>query len=192
MALLPVFEDHVGEIHFPGFPNQVGRGRPAAAIHPHVERLVAPKAEAAALGVELQRRHAKVGERAVDRLDPARGEHVGDRAVVGVHELDAIAERRQAAGRERERIGVTVEADDPRRARFEQCAGVTSETDGTIHEQAAAISREVPQDLGGEDRLVDGHATALRDRDRQIPNSDSAFASSSVNGSRCSLETNRS
>jgi hypothetical protein len=39
-------------------------------------------------------------------------EHVVDRAVVGVHQLDAIAPRARAFRGARERVGIAVEADD--------------------------------------------------------------------------------
>ena len=41
------------------------------AIHPHVERLVAAEAEAAAFLVELHRRHAEIGEQRPRRRHPA-------------------------------------------------------------------------------------------------------------------------
>ncbi len=73
-------------------------------IHAHVERLVALKAEAAARRVELHRRDAEIGERAVDERNAARVEHVARRPVVGVHELDALTPRRERLARDRERV----------------------------------------------------------------------------------------
>src|SRR5439155_3134041 len=73
-ALLAVLEDRVGELALRRFRNEI-RGRLAsAAVHPHVERLVALKAEAASRRVELQRRDAEIGERAVDAGNAARVE----------------------------------------------------------------------------------------------------------------------
>ena len=156
---------------------------PRAAVHPHVERLVALEAEAAARRVELHRRDAEIGERAVDDGDAAAVEHVVERAIVGVHELDAIAPRRQRLARAGERVEVAIEADEPRRAGFEQRARVAAEADGAVDEEAAALGPQIAaSDLGGHDRDVR----------HQMPNSDSARASSSVYGSRCSLVRKRS
>ena len=80
--------------------DQIGGGVAARAIHAHVERLVALEAEAAARRVELHRRDAEIGERAVDRADAALVEHVVDRAIVGVHQLDAIGPRRERLARD--------------------------------------------------------------------------------------------
>ena len=95
---------------------------------------------------------------------------IGDRAVVGVDELDALAPRRERLGGARERVEVAIESDEPRRPGFEQRAGVAAETDRAVDEQAAVFGTEKLQDLGGHDRHVR----------HQIPNSASARASSSV------------
>ncbi len=111
-------------------------------------------------------------------------EDVVDRAIVGVHQLDAIAPRRQRFAGAGERVEVAIEADEARRARFEQRARVAAEADGAVDEQAAVAfgPQSSSSDLGGHDRDV-GH---------QMPNSESARASSSVYGSRCSLVRKRS
>ena len=99
-----------------------------------------------------------------------------------MHELDAIAPRRERVARARERVGIAVEADQPRSPRFEQRARVSAETDRAVDEQSALLRAEVIQRFSGHDRNVQ----------HQIPNSDSARASSSVYGSRCSFVRNRS
>ena len=159
------------------------RGRLAArSIHPHVQRLVTLKAEAAARRFELKGREAEVGERAVHERRLAAIEDVAERPVVRVHQFDSIAPRQEPRARDPQRVQVAVEADEPRRARFEQRAGVSAEADGAIDEQAAAFGTQNAQHLGGHHRHVR----------HQIPNSDRARASSSVYGSRCSLARKRS
>jgi D-serine deaminase-like pyridoxal phosphate-dependent protein len=151
-------------------------------VHAHVERFVALETEAAARRVELHRRNAEVGERAVDHRNLPLVEDVGDRAVVGVDELDAVAPRRERFGGAGEGIEVAIESNQPRRSGFEQRAGVAAETDRAVDEEAAVFGAEKLQNLGGHDRHVR----------HQIPNSASARASSSVYGSRCSFAAKRS
>ena len=99
-----------------------------------------------------------------------------------MHELDAIAPRRERVAGAGERVEIAIEADDARGAGFEQRARVAAEADGAVDEQPALLGPEMLQDLGGHDRDVR----------HQMPNSDSACASSSVYGSRCSLACRRS
>ena len=182
-ALLAVLEDRIREIALVGLGDEIGGGVAAAAIHAHVERLVALEAEAAPRLVELHRRDAEIGERAVDVGDPAAVELVADRAVVGVDQLDAIAPRRERVAGARQRVEIAVEADHPRGAGLEQRARVAAEPDRAVDEQPAPLGAEMLEDLGGHHRDVLRH---------QMPNSDSALASSSVYGSRCSFACSRS
>ncbi len=155
---------------------------PFAPIHAHVERLVALEAEPASRRVELQRRDAEIGERAVDQVDVAAIEHLVERPVVGVNQLHAIAPRRQRLARQFERVLIAIEADEPGGPGFEQRPRMAAEPDGAVDEQAAAFGPQELEHFGRHDRDVG----------RQIPNSDSARASSSVYASRCSLVRRRS
>ena len=65
-ALFAVAEDRVGELALGRPRDQIGGGLALRSVHAHVERFVALKAEAAARRVELQRRDAEIGQRAVD------------------------------------------------------------------------------------------------------------------------------
>ena len=85
-------------------------------------------------------------------------------------ELDAVAPRRERVAGARQRVEIAVEADDARGARFEQRARMAAEPDRAVDEQPALLGAQILQDFGGHDRDVR----------HQIPNSDSAFASSSV------------
>src|SRR5439155_2724800 len=114
-----------------------------AAVHAHVERLVALKAESASLRVELQRRDPEVGERPVDDGDAAAVEHLVDRSIVGVHELDPVAPWGQRRASDGERVEVAVEANQARRAGFEQRACMSAEADGTVDEQTAALGPQM-------------------------------------------------
>ena len=123
--------------------DQIGGGVAAGAVHPHVERLVALEAEAAARRVELHRRDAEIGERAVDVIDLPAVEHLVDGAVVGVDQLDAIAPGRQRLAGARQRVEIAIEADDARRAGLEQRARVAAEADGAVDEQPALLGAEM-------------------------------------------------
>ena len=153
-----------------GGGNHVGGRRSGSRVHPHIERLVALKAEAAALGIELQRRHAEVGERAVNGGDTARVEHLRKRPVVGVRELDPIAPRRERVACARQRLRIAIESDQPGGATGENLRGMAAEPDRTIEEDSATPGSEIAQHFVAQDGDV---------RD-QMPNSDSARASSSV------------
>ena len=84
LPLLAELEDHVGQRRLLDRGQPLGRRRSLRLVHPHVERLVAPEAEAAAVGVELQRRDAEVGQHAGHRADAVPVEHRVEVAVVGV------------------------------------------------------------------------------------------------------------
>ena len=180
--LFAVLKNRVGELAFTRPGHQIGGGVAAAPVHPHVERLVALEAESAARRVELHRRHAEIGERAVDDGNAEAIEHGVEGTEVGVHEIDPFAPRRQRLARAVERVEIAVESDDPGGAGRQQRAGVPAEAHRTIDEDAAALGLQVLNPFSSEDRDV---------RD-QIPNSDSARASSSVYGSRCILVRKRS
>ena len=162
--------------------DQVGRRFVGGAIHAHVERLVAHEAEAPAGRIELHRGDTEIRERAVDPGDVPALEHVVDGAIVGVHQLDAVAPGRQRFARARQRVEIAVEPDDPRGAGFEQRSRVAAEPDRAVDEQTALFGAQMLEDLGGHDRDVR----------HQMPNSDNARASSSVKGSRCSFACRRS
>ena len=90
--------------------------------------------------VELQRRHAEVGQRAVDRVDAAlRRAAAADRgsrrapARRGRRQLASASPASASASRSRS------SADHPRRARLEQRPRVPAQPDRAIHEEAAAL-----------------------------------------------------
>src|SRR5437762_2332340 len=99
-----------------------------------------------------------------------------------MYELDAVAPRRERFARLRQRVEIAIQADDPRRAGFEQRAGMAAQADRAVHEQPALLGTKALQDFGGHHRNVR----------HQIPYSERARASSSVYASRCSLVRNRS
>ena len=85
VPFLAEFVDHVRQRSFIGGRQHVGRRRAARAVHPHVERLVPPEAEAAIRRVELHRRDAEIGQHTVHRGDAAR-----------VEQLDEVRDSRRA------------------------------------------------------------------------------------------------
>ena len=141
---------------------------PEPAIHAHVERLVALEAESAAGRLKLHRRHAEVGQRAVDERNAAPIEDVFNRSIVGVHEIHAIGERRERGARLRQRVLVAIEADDARRARLEERARVAAQADRAVDEQPAALRLQLAQHFRGE------HGNVAPRAGRHTPNSDSA------------------
>ena len=181
-ALLAIGEDRVGQLALAGPRHQIGRRAPFAPIHAHVERLVALEAEPASRRVELQRGDAEIREGAVNQVDVAAIEHLAERPVVGVNQLHAIAPRRQRFTRQFEGVLIAIEADEPGCPGFEQRPGMPAEPDGAVNENAAAFRLQELEHFSRHDRYVD----------RQIPNSDSVRASSSVYASRCSLVRRRS
>ena len=95
-------------------------------------------------------------------------EHVVERAVVGVHQLDAIAPRRERLARARERVAIAIEADEPRRARFEQRARVAAEADRAVDEQAAALRPQLLQRPRRSGRARASSNPELRQRARVV------------------------
>ena len=92
-----------------GAVHEVGGGRPAVRVHPHVQRgvLVAER-EAAVRGVELVRGHAQVRQDAVE-TDPEVAGVVLDETEIVVHHRQTLVVRRVAHG-----VPVTIEGDDAR------------------------------------------------------------------------------
>ena len=112
MTLFAEDIDDVGEIGLGGLGDHIGRGR-AVLAHPHVERAVETKREAAPGLVELHRGHPDIHHDAVDRSDALRGANLGqigkavlDQGEPAARPIDQI----EAAG---DRGAVAVDADDP-------------------------------------------------------------------------------
>ena len=173
--------DHVGQLGFLDISEQLCGAGSAALIHPHVQRFVPAETEAAPFGVELHRRHAEVGQNAINAaIDAARGlgdsplvEYAIQVAVIGVHQLDAIAESGERLPREREGLRIAIEREHACRPSLEQGAAMAAETHGAVHEQPSLRRVHELEDLAQHDGLVGrGHG--------QIPKSDRAFASSLV------------
>ena len=56
-----------------------------------------------------------------------------------MHQRHAIAKRRERLARDRERVAVAIDPDQPRRAALEHHARVAAEADRAIDEDAAAL-----------------------------------------------------
>ena len=168
-ALLAVVENRVGQLALRRARDQIGGRVAAASVHAHVERLVALKTEATAGPVELQRRDAEIGERAVDERHAAIVEHGVDRAVIGVHELDAIAPRRERFARASASASASRSRPMTRVApRFQERARVAAEADRAVDEDAAALGLQMLQHFGGQDRDVAVSNAELRKRARVV------------------------
>jgi hypothetical protein len=135
IALLAVPVDHVRQVLFRHLGQQARGRRSLAAVHPHVQRLVPAEAEAPALDVELHRRHPEIGNGTVHARVSAGIEHTPDIAVVGVHELETIAERLQPRASLRQRLAVPVEAEHPGRTCLEERTRVPTEPDRAVHDR---------------------------------------------------------
>jgi hypothetical protein len=149
--------NRVGDLGLRSISEKVPRGRTACRIHAHVERILALETEASPLRFELIRRHAHVGERAVDLLDAAGVEHRCDRPVVGVHQVDTTGERPQCLRSDRKRRGIPIETYHPRGARFEHCQRVAPHPDCAVHEDAAFLRLQELQHFARQDRLMQPH-----------------------------------
>ena len=86
----------------------VRRARRVLGVHPHVERRVLRVREPAVGLVDLQRAHAKIKQQAVHSVGPCGGERASNVVVFGMVCTEAIAEGREASGRERNRLGIAV------------------------------------------------------------------------------------
>ena len=120
-------------------------------------------------GLELHRRDAEVGQRAVD-LRRRRGCRARRRAS-GSPRGRARRDRptaRASCARRGEGGRIAIEADDPRGAGFEQRARVAAETDRAVDEQAAALGLQEAQRLGGQHGNVGRSNAELRERARVV------------------------
>ena len=170
-----VLEDHVGERLLVGGRNQVGCGRSLRAVHPHVQRIVAPEAEAAAFSFELHRGHTQIRQRSVDAGNATLVEHARQVAIIRVHQLHAVTEPGERFRRNPQRLRVAIESEDARRSGLEQRSRVAAQAHGAIDEQPASRWREECHRFGDHHRFVQGCG-----HERQIPKSASARASASV------------
>ena len=166
MPLLAVLVDDVGQLALADLAQAIGRGRPLAAVHPHVERGVAAEAEAALDRVELHRRHAEIGEHAVDGGDAARVEHGAEITIVGVRDVHAIAVGVEPLTRHGNGLRVAIDGDHARRPALEQRLRVPAQSQGAVHEHAAPRRLQPAQRLGHHHRRMTRHGRL------QIPNSD--------------------
>jgi len=89
-----------------------------------------------------------------------------------MHERDAIAEGRERLARDPQGSGVPIECDDVRRTALEQRARMPAQADGAVDEDSAARRQQHVEHFAHHHRLVSHR--------RQMPNSASALASSSV------------
>ena len=135
-----------------------GAGR---LVHPHVEGRVDRVGEASLGDVELHRGDAEVEEHCVDRGQALFQEYLGDLVVDGVDRGEAITEGGEPLPGEGESVGVTVDADDPRRgAAAENRFGVSAETQGGVDQDRSLVIEgrcEESHDPVEEHRVVGDH-----------------------------------
>ena len=134
VPLLAVLKDAVGECCLIDVPKEVRGRRPGAPVHPHIERLIATKAEAASRRIQLDRRHADIGEGAVDPFEATCVQQSVELPKIGVHELDLPLPGLEGPRREGQDIRVPVQTHHPFGAGLEQRAGVPARTDRAIDE----------------------------------------------------------
>ncbi len=154
MTFLAELEDHVGEVFLVDLVQQLCERCAHASVHAHVEGLVAAEGEAAALGVELHRRDAQVGEHAVNTGDRARLQYLAELPIIRVDQLYTIAVSAKTLRRGAQRVGVTIEADQPLGAMFEQQHAVSAEADSAVDVQASARRVEQRNHFGRHHRFV--------------------------------------
>jgi hypothetical protein len=150
--------DHVGERPLVEVAQQLGGGRPARPIEPHVQRRVSLEREAALGAVEVQRRDAEVEQHPVGGGELLSGGDVLELLEVRVDEADALAERRQPLARDREHLRVGVEAEESavRRRALEHGCGVAAGAECAVDVTAAGAGHEGGERLLEQDGDVDG------------------------------------
>jgi hypothetical protein len=128
VALLAELADHRHERVLIDRAQQLERGGAARGIHAHVERARLAEREPALGMIELRRRHAEVGEDAIDLRDAEPCENLADVAELAMDQLRGIAEpglRGRQGGR------VAVDPDQPP-ARPRDRARVAAAADRTV------------------------------------------------------------
>ena len=145
--LLAVLPQHARQLGHRVGVEHVGRGRPAVAVHPHVEVGIAGVGEAPLVGVELQRGDTEVEQHAVDPREPQLREDVGDLVVDGVHEMRAVGVGGEPSPGERERLRVPVQPDE-RELRMlgeERCRVAAKPQRGVHHDRRPPGQRRTHQ-----------------------------------------------
>ena len=109
-----------------------------------------------AVGVfQLARGDAEIEQRAADLRDPKFVEDATGLAKVGLPQGDAVAEVRQASGRERERVRILIEREDIG-ARSQNRFGMAATAAGTIENERTRARREQFDRFRREHRAVIG------------------------------------
>ena len=154
MTLFAEDVDDVGEIGLGRPRDHIGRGR-AVMAHPHVERTVEAKREAALGLVELHRGHPDIHHDAVDRRDTLRGADLGE---IG----EAVLDQGQPAVRPIDQIeaagnggAVAVDADDPGSRDVEDGAAVAAGPEGGVDIDAAVARARASRPPRGQAREYD-------------------------------------
>ena len=129
----------------------------ARRIHPHVERTVVAKREAARRVVDLRRRDAEVEQDPVDRMPPVPRGFVVQRGEAAMDDGEATVVDR---GGRRDGIGVAIEGQQPtlRRQAFEDASAVTAATERAVDEAPVApriVDREAVDGFVEQDRAMD-------------------------------------
>jgi hypothetical protein len=139
--LLAVARDDPAELGLVEVGEQVGGGRAARGVHPHVERRVLGVGEAAVLLVELERGDAQVHEHALDRARAVArvlGRDGVDGVVRRVDADEAVAEAGEPLAGEGERLGVAVDPDDRQPGEAcERALRVAAHAEGGVDEDGA-------------------------------------------------------
>jgi hypothetical protein len=174
MPFFAELENHVRQFALVRPRDQICSGFAGVSVHAHVERFIALKTESTTWSLELQGGNSQVGEGTINERHTQTIQDRVNRTEVSVNEVDALRPRRQGLSSAIESIQVAVQSDDSVGARCQQGARVTAEPHGAVDEYTAAFRSQLLHHFRGHDGLMV----------RQIPNSESARASSSVYGSR--------
>jgi hypothetical protein len=132
-----------GQLALAGLVDQVGGPQGPRGVHPHVERALAPEAEAALGAIELRRAHAQVEQGAAGLGVPEFVEHRRQAVEPGVAQGHPVTETAQALARGGQGVGVLVEADDHQvRVGLEQRLGVAAPAHRGVDDDAGRHGRE--------------------------------------------------
>ncbi len=109
--LLAVLVEDAAQLRLVVLGEHARGGERGGVVHPHVERGVLRIGEAPLDAVELHRGDAEIEEHARYSPNGELFQHLLDAVVDGMDEVDAVRERRETLGREREGVAIAVETD---------------------------------------------------------------------------------
>ena len=152
-AFFTEVEQQVGKLALRQRVDQIGCGR-AGTIHPHIQRAIATKREAASRFVELIGGHAHVQHHAVKSGNAALGQQVEHVAELAVDQMQAAWEPGGEAGAAGDGVRIAVDRPQCAGRRVQDRAGIAAAAECAIQVNAAGARSEHADCLGQHDGHV--------------------------------------